>query len=73
MEPIIVKILYGLIASSVLGMFVTVMARTIEKKATKDMPVSKAVGTLLFLLIVAIWYIGLIWYWITLLGEATVG
>ncbi len=72
MEPIIVKILYGLIASSVLGMFVTIMARMIEKKA-KDLSPSKALGTLLFLVIVAVWYIGLIWYWITLLGEATVG
>ncbi len=45
MEPIIAKILYGLIASSVLGMFVTIMARMVEKKA-KDLSVSKALGTL---------------------------
>ncbi len=63
------KIIYGLIAMSIMGMFAVIMARLVEKKATETMSGSKAVGFLIYLLIVVVYYIWLIWYWIGLLGE----
>ncbi len=63
------KIIYGLIAMSIMGMFAVIMARLVEKKATETMSGSKAIGFLIYLLIVVVYYIWLIWYWVGLLGE----
>jgi len=56
------KIIYGLIAMSIMGMFAVIMARLVEKKATETMSGSKAIGFLIYLLIVVVYYIWLIWY-----------
>ena len=63
------KIIYGLIAMSIMGMFAVIMARLVEKKATETMSGSKAIGFLIYLLIVVVYYIWPIWYWVGLLGE----
>ncbi len=73
-DPLIAKILYGLIASSLLSIVIVFIANNVSMKMKAIPQGEKPNGRMLasqlvHLLIVSVWYIGLIWYWFTLLAQ----
>ena len=70
-DPIIVKMLYGLIAMTIVGPIFLIAGRWFLDKKKDEMTSSTALGVLLYVIFALVWYVGLFWYWFTLLGEAT--
>lgn len=68
LEDIVRNILYGLIASSLIGIIIVIGAQSVKGKVD-EMSDSKKLGTVLFAFLVGVWYIGLIWYWFSLLAT----
>lgn len=67
-DPLIIKMLYGLIASALIGVVVIIGAQVLKTKADK-ITGNQAVGYLVYGILVLVWYIGLIWYWFSLLAQ----
>lgn len=73
-DPIIIKILWGLIVISGASIFVSVIAHTLASKLKEVTQGQKpsvrlAFGSLVYMIIIVVWYIGLIWYWFSLLAQ----
>lgn len=72
-DPIIIKILWGLVAVSIMGIFITVIAHLVAdriRNVSNNKPSNRLLlGSAIFVFIVVVWYIGLIWYWLTLLAQ----
>lgn len=67
-EVILIKILYGLIIWSVLGLILSSVNSMVNMKVKKE-EINQHTGTAIFGLIWLVFYIMLIWYWIDLLGD----
>ena len=67
-EDVIRNILYGLIASSVVGVIITIGAQSV-RSTTEKLSNSRALGLFAFCLLIVGWYIGLIWYWFNILAS----
>lgn len=67
-DPLIIKILWGLIASSLIGVVLAIGAQVAKGKADA-LSNGKALGYFVFMIIMVVWYTGLIWYWFSLLAQ----
>lgn len=68
LEDVVRNILYGLIASSLMGIVIVIGAQATKTKA-ENMTGSKAFGIFIYVLLICVWYIGLIWYWFNQLAS----
>jgi len=68
-EPIVSKILVGLIITLTAGFFIQIISRFVEKKA-EEMSNSKKVGFLVFIILMVVYYVAMLFYWIGLLNES---
>ena len=67
-DPLIIKILYGLIATSLIGIVISIALQVLKTKADK-ITGNQALGYLVFITLTMAWYVGLIWYWFSLLAQ----
>lgn len=67
-EETVRNILYGLIASSTFGLFVSIIGQVVKTKGEKITGI-KMVGWTLYLVIMIIYFVGITWYWFNLLAN----
>lgn len=67
-EETIRNILYGLIASSLFGLFVGVIGQVVKTRG-ETITGMKAVGWVLYLVVMLTYFVGITWYWFNLLAN----